>query len=177
MFAVASFTPAMFFSSNSRAIVSTDMSTIERPGNVVDDDRNPDRVVDRLVVLVQTFLGRLVVIGRDDQHGVGARLFGMTGQLDRLSGRIGAGTRNHRHAPSAWSMHHSTTCLCSSCDRVGLSPVVPTGTSPFVPSAICHSTMSRKRLFVERAVFERRDQRCKRAPKARLGGHDTTSPQ
>src|SRR5262245_28009873 len=34
-----------------------------------------------------------------------------------------------------------------------------------------------KRLFVERAVFEWRDQRCKRAPKARLGGHDTTSPQ
>src|SRR5262245_39041319 len=41
-------------------------------------------------------------------------------------------------------MHHSTTWLCSSCDRVGLSPVVPTGTSPLVPSAICHSTMLRK---------------------------------
>src|SRR4029453_2863477 len=41
-------------------------------------------------------------------------------------------------------MHHSTICLCSSCDKVGLSPVVPTGTSPLVPSAICHSTMSRK---------------------------------
>src|SRR6478735_8730520 len=45
--------------------------------------------------------------------------------------------------PSAWSMHHSTTCLCSSCDRVGLSPVVPTGTRPLVPSEICQSTMSR----------------------------------
>src|SRR5262245_1428381 len=43
-------------------------------------------------------------------------------------------------------MHHSTSCLCSSCDRVGLSPVVPTGTSPLVPSAICQSTMSRKAL-------------------------------
>src|SRR5262245_6608813 len=41
-------------------------------------------------------------------------------------------------------MHHSTTWLCSSCDRVGLSPVVPTGTRPLVPSPICQSTMSRK---------------------------------
>src|ERR1700744_3111963 len=40
-------------------------------------------------------------------------------------------------------MHHSTTLRCSSCDRVGLSPVVPTGTSPLVPSAICQSTRSR----------------------------------
>src|SRR5581483_1530439 len=40
-------------------------------------------------------------------------------------------------------MHHSTTRLCSSCDSVGLSPVVPTGTRPLVPSAICHSTISR----------------------------------
>src|SRR5262245_31494806 len=41
-------------------------------------------------------------------------------------------------------MHHSTTCLCSSCDRVGLSPVVPTGTRRFVPSAICQSKMLRE---------------------------------
>src|ERR1700759_2196402 len=40
-------------------------------------------------------------------------------------------------------MHHSTTLRCSSCDRVGLSPVVPTGTSPLVPSEICQSTRSR----------------------------------
>src|SRR5450830_1622105 len=40
-------------------------------------------------------------------------------------------------------MHHSTTSLCSSCDSVGLSPVVPTGTRPLVPSAICQSTRSR----------------------------------
>ena len=37
-------------------------------------------------------------------------------------------------------MHNSTTRLCSSWLSVGLSPVVPTGTSPCVPSAICHST-------------------------------------
>jgi hypothetical protein len=32
MLAVASFTPAIFFSSNSRVMVSTDMSITERPG-------------------------------------------------------------------------------------------------------------------------------------------------
>src|SRR5262249_23105022 len=41
-------------------------------------------------------------------------------------------------------MHHSTTFLCSSCDSVGLSPVVPTGTSPFVTSEICTSQMAWK---------------------------------
>src|SRR5580704_6509871 len=41
-------------------------------------------------------------------------------------------------------MHHSTTCRCSSWVRVGLSPVVPTGTKPLVPSPICHSIRSRK---------------------------------
>src|SRR5712671_6754732 len=40
-------------------------------------------------------------------------------------------------------MHHSTTRLCSSWDSVGLSPVVPTGTRPLVPSAICQSTKAR----------------------------------
>src|SRR5689334_4504781 len=46
--------------------------------------------------------------------------------------------------PLASSMHHSTTRLCSSWLRVGLSPVVPTGTRPWVPSAICQFTRERK---------------------------------
>src|SRR5580692_3083421 len=46
--------------------------------------------------------------------------------------------------PSAPSMHHSTTRLCSSWLTVGLSPVVPTGTRPLVPSAICQFTSPRK---------------------------------
>src|SRR5262249_29648134 len=43
----------------------------------------------------------------------------------------------------ASAMHHSTTCLCSSWESVGLSPVVPTGTSPLVPSSICQTTRAR----------------------------------
>src|SRR6476646_3880656 len=46
--------------------------------------------------------------------------------------------------PLASSTHHSTTRLCSSWLTVGLSPVVPTGTRPWVPSAICQFTRERK---------------------------------
>src|SRR5215469_14997966 len=46
--------------------------------------------------------------------------------------------------PRACATHHSTTSLCSLWDSVGLSPVVPTGTRPLVPSAICQSTRARK---------------------------------
>src|ERR1700748_1670485 len=46
--------------------------------------------------------------------------------------------------PLAPSIHHSTTRLCSSWLTVGLSPVVPTGTRPLVPSEICQFTSERK---------------------------------
>ena len=45
--------------------------------------------------------------------------------------------------PLLSSMHHSTTRLCSSWLKVGLSPVVPTGTRPWVPSEICQFTSER----------------------------------
>jgi hypothetical protein len=44
-------------------------------------------------VLIQAFLCRLVVIGRDDEHGIGAGALGMAGKLDRLRGRIRARAR------------------------------------------------------------------------------------
>ena len=66
-------------------------------GNVVHDDRNADRVVDRLEVLVEPLLGRLVVVGRDHQHGVGAGLLGVLRQADRLGGRVRARARDHRN--------------------------------------------------------------------------------
>ena len=142
--------------------------------NVVDDDRNADRVVDRLEVLVEPLLRRLVVVGRHDQHGVGAGLLGVPGELDRLA-RSSSSPRRRSPARGLSPARCTTRprCLCSSCDSVGLSPVVPTGTSPLVPSAICQSTKLAKGLLVDRAVLERRDERGERAPEARLGGHDT----
>src|ERR1700759_503627 len=46
--------------------------------------------------------------------------------------------------PLACSTQSSITRACSSWLRVGDSPVVPQGTSPWVPSAICQSTRARK---------------------------------
>ena len=66
--------------------------------DVVDHDRNADGVVDRLEMAVEPFLRRLVVIGRDDQHGVRAGLLGVTGQIDRLGGVVRARAGDHRHA-------------------------------------------------------------------------------
>jgi hypothetical protein len=45
--------------------------------------------------------------------------------------------------PPAVSTAISMTRLCSSALKVGDSPVVPTGTMPLLPSAICHSISSR----------------------------------
>ena len=154
----------------------------DRPaGDVVDDDRNADGVVDRLVVLVQPFLGRLVVIGRHDQHRVGARHLGVLRQLDRLGGRVRAGAGDHRHAAVDLvdaPLHHLLVlvmtergALAGGADRH--QPVGALGDLPVHQVAEC--------LFVERAVLERRDQRGERSTEARLGGHGvflgTTSPQ
>src|SRR5690606_32373857 len=46
--------------------------------------------------------------------------------------------------PAAVAMHSSTTRLCSAWVSVGDSPVVPTGTSPCEPWAICQSTNASK---------------------------------
>ncbi len=68
-------------------------------GDVVDDDRNADRVVDRLEVLIEPFLGRLVVVRRDHQHRRRAGLLRMLRQSDRFGGRVGTGAGDHRHPP------------------------------------------------------------------------------
>ena len=65
--------------------------------DVVDDDRNADRVVDGPEVLVEPFLGRLVVIGRDDEHGVGAGALGVQRERDCLGRVVRARPRDHRN--------------------------------------------------------------------------------
>ena len=66
-------------------------------GDIVDDDRDADCVVDGLEMLVEAFLRRLVVIGRDDENGVRPAVLGMAAKLDRLRGVVGARARDHRN--------------------------------------------------------------------------------
>ena len=74
------------------------MSTALRPGNVVDHDRNIDRVVHRLEMLIEPLLRRLVVIGADHQRRVGTGLFRHPRRVDRMRGRVEAGAGDHRRS-------------------------------------------------------------------------------
>ena len=47
---------------------------------------------------IEAVLRRLVVIGRDHEHRIGAGLLGVLGEIDRLLGRIGAGAGHDRDA-------------------------------------------------------------------------------
>src|SRR5690606_25450391 len=69
-------------------------------GHVVENLRDIHRPGDGQVVLVQAFLGRLVVVGRYQQAGIRAITLCITGQANRFLGRVGAGPGNHRHATS-----------------------------------------------------------------------------
>ena len=66
---------------------------------VVDHDGDVDRIVDSLEMLVEPFLGRLVVIGRDNQHRRGTDLLGVAREVDRFARRVRAGAGDHRRAP------------------------------------------------------------------------------
>src|SRR3546814_15431612 len=67
-------------------------------GHVVQNDRNIDCFGDRLVVAIQTFLRRLVVVRRDEQRGIGAGILAELRQLDRLRRRVRSGAGDDRPA-------------------------------------------------------------------------------
>src|SRR2546428_686163 len=67
-------------------------------GNVINDERQTGRLGDRLVVLEDAFLRGLVVIGRNQQSPVRARLLGALRQPDRLARRIRSRAGDHRDA-------------------------------------------------------------------------------
>ena len=69
------------------------------PGHVVDDVRKIDRFRDRPEVPVESFLGRLVVVGHDREAHVGAYLLGVSGKLDRFTCRVGARAGYDRDTP------------------------------------------------------------------------------
>jgi len=63
--------------------------------DVVDQDRDADSVVHGLEVLVEPFLRRLVVVGRDHEQRVGAGFLGVPGEVDRLGRVVGTGAGDH----------------------------------------------------------------------------------
>ena len=74
------------------------MLTPVRAGHVVEHDRQRRALGDRLEVLIQAFLRRLVVVRRHRQQAVGADAFHVARQLDHLARVVAAGAGQHRHA-------------------------------------------------------------------------------
>ena len=78
------------------------------------NDGQLDRRCDRLVVLVQTFLRRLVVIRRDGENAIGAHRLDLGSEFDHLSGVVAARARQHRHAALGFferDLHHAQMFL------------------------------------------------------------------
>ena len=82
-------------------------------GNVVEHDRQRRRLGDRLEVLVEPFLGRLVVVRRDREQPVGSDTFHVAGELDRLPRVVSTGSGEHRHFALRFPEHelHHTQLL------------------------------------------------------------------
>ena len=101
---------------------------MERPGMIVDEDRQLRCLRHGGEMRVEAALARLVVIGRHDEQRVGADPLGILGEPDRLVGGVGTGAGDHRHAAGRQPRRSiSTTRRCSSWLSVGDSPVVPDG--------------------------------------------------
>ena len=97
MFPDASLTPMMFGISASRASVAVSTFEPVRPGDVVDHDRQRRALRDRAVVLVEAFLGGLVVVGRDREDAGGTGPGHLADGVDDLAGVVAAGPGHHRH--------------------------------------------------------------------------------
>jgi len=67
-------------------------------GDGVEDDRAVGGVGDGAEMPEESLLRRAVVVGGDDEEGVGARGDGGGGEVHGLAGRVGAGAGDHRHA-------------------------------------------------------------------------------
>ncbi|MCY1238009.1 hypothetical protein D9M72_507270 [compost metagenome] len=67
--------------------------------DVIDDDRKGDCRIDRTEMLIDAFLCRLVVVGRNDQQRIGAGRLRVTAKVDRLFGAVRASSGDDRNAP------------------------------------------------------------------------------
>ena len=119
-------------------------------GDVVDDDRQVALVRDGPEVRLEHPLVGLVVVRRDDQGGVHAELRGAAGGPDRGRGAVRAGAGDDADArprlgrSAATSRVVAITHSSSSWLSVGVSPVVPQATRPWMPASIWRRTRVRK---------------------------------
>jgi hypothetical protein len=118
--------------------------------------------VHRLEVLVEAFLGRLVVIGADDERGVGAGLLGDLGGVDRMRRRVEAGAGDDRRASGRDLDRHLDQALLLVVFKGRAFAGRADRHQPVSALAELPGDMLLKRLVVDRAVPERGDQRNQR---------------
>ena len=131
--------------------------------DVVDEDRQLGCVMQGLEVLVEPFLGRLVVIGRDDERAVGARLLGVAREVDRLRGRVGAGAGDDRDPPLRHldaELDDALVLGMAQGRRFAGRAARHDGVRPFLDLPVDEAL---KALLVDGAIPERRDERDQRA--------------
>ena len=104
-------------------------------GDVVEHDRQAGGVGDGREVPVQALLRGLVVVRRDGEQAVGARLLGRAGQLDAVAGVVGADAGDDVGAVADRLQHGSTSSAFSASLVVGDSPVVPLTIRPSLPAS------------------------------------------
>ena len=94
----ASLTPTMLGIAASRAKCSRFHVDPRAPLHAIDDDREAGGFSDCLVVLVQPFLGGLVVVGCDGEDAIDARHSELVGELDDFARVVTARASQHRNA-------------------------------------------------------------------------------
>ena len=120
------------------------------------DDGQRGRIGNRLKVRVNAGLHRLVVIGHDRKHRIGARRFGAPGQLDGLAGRIGSGAGNDANAAARDLDGGADEASCSAGVRVEASPAVSPTTIAETPGFDLAFAKLRERRQIDRTVFVER---------------------
>jgi hypothetical protein len=89
--------------------------------------------IDSAIARKCAHIRRLVVIGHDRQHGIGAGSFGIRRQFHRLAGRIRACARDHGYPAKRCVDGCSDNAACSARFKVQASPVVPHTTNAVAP--------------------------------------------
>ena len=157
----ASLRATMFGCSAARSIVSTSIFVDGPARDVVDDHGQVRRVGDRPEVVEQRVLRGPVVVRRDDERRVGARLLRFAREVDRVRRPVRARARRSPMAsePTA-SLTARNRSTCSASVRTDASPVDPATTRPSEPWATRWRRELLRLVQVEAAVLaERRDHR------------------
>ncbi len=131
-----------------------------------------DAFRDRLEVLIQAFLRRLVVVRGDREQTIGADAFHVARQLDHLAGVVAAGAGQHRHTAVGFFDNQFNDAQLVAMAQRGRFPGRPAGREEVDAAVDLSSRQALDCRLVEGAVLgERRNQCSADARESRTHGH------